>query len=200
LTLDRDRGPIVTKVAPGSPADKAGLKPGDELGAAGGRRIFTEADFRGVLHREGKGDTAVELVWLRNGEQKTGTLQLTGDWRRTDLGWRKSVAEADIGANTGFPWPLACSDKERSDRGVAKGSMCVKPYFPKGAEGVAGDAGLNPGDFIIAVNGEKTDVSGRAFLVWFRQKLEPGELVTLTVVDGRKKQRTVKYKAPGRSR
>lgn len=199
LTLDRDKGTLVTKVEPGSAADAVRLKPGDELGAAGGKRLFTQADFRGVLHRAGKGDAKIGVVWLRKGEEHSGQLVLKGDWRKTDLGWRKSVAEADIGANTGFPWPLACNDNERKQRGVEKGVLCIKPYMPKGPTGAAGDAGLKASDFVVAVNGEKPDVSGRAFLVWFRQKFEPGDAITLTVVDGSKKRREVKYKAPGRA-
>lgn len=198
LTLDRDAGTRVAKVQPGSAAEKAGLKVGDEIGAANGKRTFTQTDFRGVLHRAGAGDAKVELVWLSGGEVKTGTLELKGDWRKTDLGWRKSVAEADIGANVGMPWPLACNDNERKQRGIKKGVMCIKPYFPKGPTGAAGDAGLRGSDFVIAVNGENPDVSGRALLVWFRQKFEPGDEIKLTVIDDKGKKREVKYKAPGR--
>jgi hypothetical protein len=46
LTVDRDDGLKVSSVQPGGAADKAGIKPGDELGAAGGRRLFGQADFR----------------------------------------------------------------------------------------------------------------------------------------------------------
>ena len=198
LTLDRDNGTRVSKVQSGSPAEKAGIKPGDTIGAANGKRTFTQTDFRGVLHRAGAGDVKIDLVWLSGGEVKTGRLELSGDWRKTDLGWRKSVAEADIGANTGMPWPLACNDNERKQRDIEKGVMCIKPYFPKGPTGAAGDAGLKGSDFIIAVNGENPDVNGRAFLVWFRQKFEPGDEIRLTVIDANKKQREVKYKAPGR--
>ncbi|MCC6572626.1 MAG: PDZ domain-containing protein [Planctomycetes bacterium] len=197
LTLDRDTGLMVTKVAKGSEAEKAGVKVGDEIGAAGGQRIFTQTDLRGVLHRCAGGK--LELVWTHKGEVMRAALELKGDWRRTNLGWRKSVAEADVGANTGLPWPLKCSDKERKSRSVAAGRMCVKPYFPKGPTGPAGDAGLKSDDFIVAVNGDTTDVSDRAFLVWFRLKFEPGDEVKLTVIGSDGKQRELKYKAPGRS-
>lgn len=198
LTLDRDTGLRVAKVEPGGAAAKAGIEAGDELGAANGERLFTQTDFRGVLHRAGTGDAKVDVIWLRKGEVMTGTLELKGDWRKTDLGWRKSVAEADIGANTGFQWPLDCSDKEREARGIQKGAFCIKPWMPKGGSGPAVDAGLKQGEFIIAINGEKPAVSGRALLVWFRQKFEPGDEIRLTVVDAEKKRREIVYKAPGR--
>lgn len=198
LTLGRDTGLIVGKVAKGGAAEAAGIKPGDELGAAGGVRLFSQADLRGVLHRLGGGDKALEVVWLRNGEVHKATLRLKGDWHHSDMGWRKSVAEADIGATHGFPWPLTCNDKERKSRGVEKGKMCVKPFFPDGPSGAAGDAGLKAGDFITAVNGDDRDVSGRAFVVFFKLKFEPGDDVVLTVVGSDGKQREVKYKAPGR--
>ncbi len=45
----RTRGVQVTSVAPGSPADEAGLKPGDRLVEADGKALGTPLDFEAVL-------------------------------------------------------------------------------------------------------------------------------------------------------
>jgi serine protease Do len=45
----RTRGVQVTSVAPGSPADEAGLKPGDRLVEADGKTLGTPLDFEAVL-------------------------------------------------------------------------------------------------------------------------------------------------------
>lgn len=50
----------------------------------------------------------------------------------------------------------------------------------------------------LAVNGEKPDVAGRAFLALLRQKFESGVEIPLTGVAGTRKEREVKHKAPGR--
>ena len=83
LVLDRDHGLLVTNVVAGSPADKAGLKAGDVLGAAGGRRCFSQTDFRGVLHRGPRGAGEMEVWWTRGGEVMSGKLAVAEGWRKT---------------------------------------------------------------------------------------------------------------------
>src|SRR5205807_1639932 len=67
VKVDRDDGLRVTEVRPDSPAAHAGLQSGDELAAAGGRRLFSQADFRGVLHRGPRAAGSIEVVWIRDG-------------------------------------------------------------------------------------------------------------------------------------
>lgn len=186
VELELDHGLKVKRVIPDSPAAAFGMQPGDVIEAAGGTPIFSDADLRRVLHNLPYGDAELELLTRdAEGEGMLGTLKLTGDWRKSDLGWRKSVAEADIGAHPGFNWPLK---GDRNAAGVGNDVMCVKPYYPKGPNGNAGKAGLKGGDNIIAVDGESPNVDGRAFMVWFRLNYEPGDEVTLTIVRNGQKQ------------
>jgi len=57
----RTRGVRISSVAPGSPADQAGLTPGDRLVQAGGRPLGTPLDFEAVLLDAKAGDN-VEVV------------------------------------------------------------------------------------------------------------------------------------------
>lgn len=198
FALDRDDGLLVNAVAPGGAADAIGLGVGDRLGAAGGRLLFGQADLRGVLHRASTGNepARVPLVWTRDGALRAGVLDLPAGWREVDLGWRKSVAEAGIGANIGFPWPLGVSGRDRRRLGIAEDALAVRAYFPKGPEGAAGEAGLRGHHVIVAVNGETPRVEGRAFLVWFRLRFEPGDEVRLTVLGDDGAAREVVYAAP----
>lgn len=194
LTLDLDDGLRVTDVAADSPAAKAGLKPGDVLGAAGGRRVFGQADFRGVLHRAPlTGPAAVDVRWLRDGAVRSGTLALQDGWRRTDLSWRTSVADGNVGAWPGF-WPNEAGPA-RDRLGLPKDRMAVNPFlgFNKSA-GPGHDAGLKPDDVITAVNGESPNLANREWNTWFRMRFEPGDEVRLTVKRPDGSEREVRYR------
>lgn len=195
LRLDRDHGLRVAEVFPDGAAAVAGVEPGDELGAAAGRKLFGQADLRGVLHRAPAGDTEVELRWSRDGVGQVAKLALNGRWKRTNLGWRKSVAEAAVGAHPGFPWPLGVNDGERRKRGIEANTLAVRPWFgPKGAHGLAAKAGLRGNDVIVAVNGQSPNVAARPFMVWFRLNFDPDDEVTLTVVNAEGRRRELIYR------
>ena len=148
-----------------------------------------------MLHRAPRGKTKLSLTWLRKDERHQGTLELAEGWRATNLGWRKSVAEAAIGAHPGFPWPLGVNANDRKKFGIADDAMAVRAYYPKGPKGPAGEAGLR-GDLIItAVNGESPNVISRPFMVWFRLRFDPGDPIELTVVDAKGEKQTVGYAA-----
>ncbi len=183
ITLDRDHGLLTTAVEPGSAAAQAGVRPGDLLQAADGRRLFGQADFRGVLHRGPRGDGTIELIWRRNDELMTGVLEVQPGWRTTVLDWRTSVSQGNIGVGPGF-WPNGANAAERRRRGIERDQMAVKPWFGPNRTGAAFVAGIRHGQVIVAVNGERPNLIGRSFLVWFRMRHDRGDTVTMTVRDG----------------
>ena len=118
LTLDRDHGLRVTKVEPGSPADKAGLRAGDELTGAGDRPLFSQADFRGVLHRGPRGAGSVDVQWTRSGaDPLRHRCNLADGWRKTVLDWRMSVSQGNVGGEPGF-FPLPFNAGKRRQRNI----------------------------------------------------------------------------------
>jgi serine protease Do len=173
IELDRDHGLLVTAIHADSPAAQAGLQPGDELGAAQGLRLFGQADLRGVLHRTPDSSRSIELHWLRAGEVGSGTIPLAPGWRATDLSWRMSVSQGNVGAAPGF-WPLAGA---RS----AVDMLSVRPWFGPKPSGPAYAAGLRGHHEITAIDGEHPNLFARPFLVWFRKRYDVGDTVTLTV-------------------
>jgi hypothetical protein len=193
LTVDRDQGLLVTKVAPGSAAEKAGLKVGDELGAAGGRPLFSQADFRGVLHRGPRDAGSIDVVWLRQGKVQSGTLNVPDGWRKTVLDWRMSVSQGNVGAYPGF-FPLAFNASKRQQRNIPAGTMAVEPYMGPNTDSPAYKAGVRGSDAVIAVGDERPDVAGRGFLVWFKMRYELGDDVTLTLKDPQGREREVSYR------
>ncbi len=188
LSIDRDHGLQVTQVETGSAAERAGLRVGDELAAASGRRLFGQADLRGVLHRGPRGAGEVSVQWLRNGKLHSGDLALESGWRATVLDWRMSISQGNIGVSPGF-FPLPARGR-RAPRGLEPGRLAIEPYHPRGP---AAEAGLRGSDVVIAVNGESPDLTGRAFLVWFRRRFDVGDTIRLTVRDREGNDRTVEY-------
>jgi S1-C subfamily serine protease len=128
--LPRPKGMLVTEVAPGSPAEKAGLKPGDLVLAIGGTELDDKDQYRGALATSTVGETLPLLV--RRGEQE---LRLSA--APTAFGEREAVALAGArwGVGVGF------------GRGVAVSS--VRPGSP------AARLGLAPGDVLVQIGGEK---------------------------------------------
>jgi serine protease Do len=178
LTLDRDHGLQVMAVEKGSAAEEAGLQIGDQLGAAGGQRLFGQADFRGVLHRQANPSGSIELHWMREGKHHAGRLTLKQGWRATVLDWRMSISQGVIGADPGF-FPLKGNRPDGR-----KDAMAVKPYWGKNTkQSPAYRAGLRPNHVILAVDGESPRKDGRGFLVWFRLRYEFGDTVRFTVAD-----------------
>ena len=197
VTLERDDGLRITSVAAGSAADKAGLKPGDVLGAASGRRLFSQADFRGVLHRGPRGAGEIEVWWKRDAEVTSGKLVLADGWRKTILDWRMSVSQGIVGGDPGF-FPLAVKTQRREQFNIAADKMAVEPYMGPKPNGAAYDAGVRQNQVVTAVNGETPNMAGRAFLVWFIQRFDPGDRVTLTVMEGPDNRHDVTYQLPQR--
>jgi serine protease Do len=193
ITLARDHGLLVKAVEPGSAAAQAGIKTGDVLAAAGGRRLFGQADFRGVLHRGPKADGEIEVYWLRDGEPRHGTLAVKDGWRKTIIDWRMSVAEGNVGAGPGF-FPLRATEEQRRRLGLKRGALAVRAFIGPNNRGPAREAGLKNDDLVVAVNSESPNVEGRSFLVWFRMKYNPGDEVTLTAMDASGKKRKVSYR------
>jgi membrane-associated protease RseP (regulator of RpoE activity) len=198
LALDRDHGLRVTNVVAGSAADKAGIVPGDVVGAAGGRRCFSQADFRGVLHRGPRGAGEIEVWWTRGGQVMSGKLAVAEGWRKTLLDWRMSVSQGIVGGDPGF-FPLAVKSRREKFK-IPPDKMAVEPFMGTSTNSPAYAAGLRGGHVVTAVNGESPNVAGRAFLVWFIQKYDPGDRITVTALDSSGLSHDLTYQLPLRGK
>jgi len=190
LSVDRDDGLLVTDVLKDSAAARIGVKVGDRLATANHRRLFGQADLRGVLHRNANPSGTIHLRWLRNDKIMAGDLQLQDGWRRTVLDWRMSISQGLIGTGPGF-FPLQARNRP-------KDKMAIAPFFGRNAKNSpAHKAGMRGNHVIVAVDGERQPLVGRGFLVWFRLHYNPGDTVVFTVLAG-KKERDIKVVLPKR--
>jgi serine protease Do len=144
----------VNGVAPGSPAEQAGIRPGDVVQAADSQRILTFADFSRVLELtpvQGK----LPLEIRRGAETIRAELQLSGDWRRSgDPSWRESLHVA--GPSAGF-WGMKLTAEERQKLDIPVEAMAVKVTF------IWGDytrkAGVKVGDLVVELDGIRRDMT-----------------------------------------
>lgn len=179
LLLERDHGLLVKQVTAGSPADRAGLKPGDELLMAENTKLFGQADFRGVLHRASHGADQVDLAWRRGQDVQFATLEVAPGWRKTKSYWRKTVYDGVYGPTMGF-FPL------RGPKAGKGQGLSIKPWMgPKPAERPVYGTGLRPNMEIVAINGMGKDLDARQLITWFRLNHKPEDEVTYTVRGGK---------------
>jgi len=143
--LARPDGALVAQVAPGSAAEKAGLKSGDVITEVNGEPIERGGQLSALIGMSAPGDKVHLKVWRdkqpRDVEVKLGnaTEQAEASAGGTD--------EAPDGARLGLALrPLTKAEQKQAklDHG-----MVVQD-----ADGPAAHAGVQPGDVLLAVNGK----------------------------------------------
>jgi serine protease Do len=133
---------LIARVDPGSPGENAGVRPGDGLLSANGRRVLTSLDWDGRRLDFRVGDS-VELELVRDGEVLRRTI-------------------------TGAADPLAAAPRHEGPLGLGLTPLTpvLRSYLGTSAEtgllvtavapgSPAQSIGLEEGDVIMAINGER---------------------------------------------
>jgi serine protease Do len=76
LKLEEARGALIAEIVPGSPAEEAGLQPGDVIVQWNGKRVSDANDLR-FLAAGTRVGSAVKVVLYRNGEKRETTVTVT---------------------------------------------------------------------------------------------------------------------------
>ena len=150
LRMDQAKGAIIADVTRDSPAEKAGLKPGDVVVTADGRAIEDSSALSRYIASKPPGST-VRLQILRNGAPSTMSLTL-GTFPDEDA--REEAAEARGGQMGMTLRDLTPSMAEQL--GLPRGTQGVVVASVEAGE-AAEDAGLQRGDVIVSVNGDDVD-------------------------------------------
>jgi len=149
LGLDRPTGALVVSVESDSPAEKAGLKPGDLVLSAGGREITNPRalEYRLAIRGVGKNE---KLVVVRQGREQNLVLALQQ---------APETVLADERLLDGYSPLSGAKVANLSPR------LCEKLSLPTDREGVAvtdveprspaAQLGLQPGDVVVAVQGRR---------------------------------------------
>lgn len=142
--LPNSRGALVSQVVPGSPADKAGLKPEDIVLEANGKAVEGFAQLRNIVGLMRVGEK-VNLKVMRDGKSRTVTVVIGKD--------SEEVARADDLHPSLAGALFAPLDEAGAKASNVKGVLVqnVDPRSP------AARAGLRPQDIVIAVNRQRTE-------------------------------------------
>ncbi|GAB3760442.1 DegQ family serine endoprotease [Ramlibacter monticola] len=140
--LDRPEGALVASVEKGSPAERAGLKPGDVIRSANGRTIVSSGDLPAIVGVSAPGDRLALEVW-REGRKVQLNAELA---RSSDKVATAATPDLGEGARLGLALrPLA--PEEKAQTGLRSGVVVEEVAGPAEA------AGVEPGDVVVAVNG-----------------------------------------------
>ena len=141
--LDKPRGALVAQVEPGSPADKAGVKPGDVILGFNGKAIDQSNQLPPLVAQMKPGTPAQLEVW-RNGKLNQLTASVGAMQQEKTA---KAEPNAPVqGGKLGLA-VRALTPEERKESGIAQGVLVEQVGGP------AARAGIEPGDVITAVNG-----------------------------------------------
>jgi serine protease Do len=127
-------GAPVDGTTPGSPAARAGLRKGDVVLAANGRRISNTRAFVALLRTQGAGES-LRLLVANDGKRRSVVVTLA----------KRGAAAPSSGSGPGAGWLGAALD-------VNGGVVTVAEVAPNGP---AANAGLRPGDQILRIGKTK---------------------------------------------
>jgi len=175
LGLPRESGVVLADVLPGSPAARAGLRPGDLVATLDGKPMENGRHLLVNVYRHAPGDL-ISLEIVRDGQPQT--LSVSVAERRDPLDGlsasvdprqnllpRLSVLALDLDRRIAELVPVV-----RVSSGVVVAATVAGALD-------AADGGLAVGDVIFAVN--RTPVNGLAALRALVDKLKPGDSVVL---------------------
>jgi len=141
--LDRPRGALVSQVEPGSPAAKAGLKPGDVIIGLNGKAIEQSNQLPPLVAQIKPGAAAKIEVW-RGG--KTNEFTATVGAMQQEKTAKAEQGSPEAGGKLGLA-VRQLTPQERKESGIEQGVVVEQVGGP------AARAGIQPGDVITAVNG-----------------------------------------------
>jgi S1-C subfamily serine protease len=182
IEFAREHGHRIARVLPGSPAAESGLAPGDTVVRVNGVPIHSEYDVRWALERAA--DDQPLLFTVERGtagnvaEAVPISLTPRGDWRQTELGWRKSLRSV--------PFPLgmlgyALGKEELRKESLPDDRLAIRVLSIRGA-GLAKNLALEKGDLIVAVAGRSQPRNFEEFKSDLLRLFAPGETVEVTVL------------------
>jgi serine protease Do len=177
LKLPAERGVLLGRIVPDSPAAKAGLKDNDVITEINGQRVEGEAQFRRMVHEIPAGRSAQFTIW-RDGRSQTINVTLGKSEEHGNM-WFKSAPRAfsfqlpkieipEVAPMPGMDWGYGVMAGGRPRLGIDAEDLSGQfgTYFgaPDG-EGVlvrevnsgtpAEKAGVKSGDVITSLDGER---------------------------------------------
>lgn len=143
--LERPQGALVSGVESGAPADRAGVLPGDVITGLDGVAIDRSSELPARISRLKPGSTATLELWR---ERSRRSLQLTIGELEEPATKTAAAGKQSRGGRLGLA-VRALTAAERKARRVPAGVLVEE------VSGPAAEAGLEPGDIVLGVNGRR---------------------------------------------
>ena len=148
LDLDRPTGVLINEIAPGSPAQQAGLKSGDVITKADNFEVNDQQSLNFRTTTKGVGST-VTLTYLREGQARNAVVQLVRAPETTPRDITTIEGRNPLQGATVANMSPAFADEIGAD--VTSGVMIVE----MDRRAIAARLGFRPGDIILTVNGRR---------------------------------------------
>jgi len=143
--LQKPAGALVSSVEKNSPAEKAGIEPGDVILKFNGKEISRSAELPPLVSEMSPGTAATIELW-RKGKSRTITMNV-GEMKVASA---KDKANEGDKAELGLTLrPLTPEERRQAD---VQGGLLVENV----SDGPAARAGVRTGDVILSANGEMT--------------------------------------------
>ncbi|MFC5431513.1 DegQ family serine endoprotease [Paraburkholderia denitrificans] len=141
--MDKPHGALVSSVDAGGPAAKAGLKPGDVIFSVNGQHVDDSTDLPALIASMKPGTKADIQLW-RDKSTKTvsATIGALTDTKVASADTHGAQMQGRLGVAV-----RSLTPDEKSNASVDHGVVVEQ------AGGAAENAGIQPGDVILAVNG-----------------------------------------------
>ena len=177
VVVKAEDGTTIRAVSPKSPADVAGIQPGDRLRKINDARVNSFADVSHALHAAGPAKT-MNVSVARGEKEVKATLQLPEGWRKTDISWRESMWGLEPNASV---YGKDLTTKEKKRLGLPENSLAFSQgnFVPP----AAAKAGIRAGDIIFGLDNKNTaGMTMLQFNVFIRLNYKVGDRVTYHVV------------------
>lgn len=174
--MNKPQGALVSKVLPGSPAEKAGIKTGDIILEFNGAPIEQATALPPIVGQVKAGDSAKVIV-LRDGRRQVLTVKIGDlpDEIQASTGPERS-AQGKTEKSNRLGLVLAEPDAAvREEYNLEQGGVVVVDVL----QGPAAAAGIRPGDVIVSLNNKS--IAGTKDFLDKLEQLEPGSSVALLV-------------------
>jgi hypothetical protein len=182
LKLDPKEMATVEQVEPGSIAERAGLRAGDNIVALAGRPLLSIADLQWVLHKA-PASTHLPAQMRRGGKTWNATLELPKGWRLGDISWRASTWDLRRMGFGGMRLDDLTDEQRRSANLPREGmALRVRHLGEYGEHAVAKRAGFQKGDIVVRFDGLNSRMSESELLAHTLQKKRSGDEVAATVL------------------
>jgi serine protease Do len=142
--LPQPEGALVSSVEKGGPAERAGVEPGDVILKLNGQLLRDSSELPVQIASVSPGTTVNLEIW-RNHETRELSVKLG---EMSDTRSASATHEHHEGGKLGLAVRPLSPEEQR--QGNVKGGLVVER-----ASGPAADAGIQPGDVVLAANGAK---------------------------------------------